>query len=448
MKKVAFFITLVIFGQHSLFSQDSTRRPIAVQDRSNGQVLTLQEVFDLALQNSTQLKVSAKNIELARQRTSISLLYRLPDLSGELKYAYLSNADIWNPSFSKHEVAINPHPFTQFTIQATEVIFAGGQISNELKRSSIEEQLAFLEQERNIQDIKFLVASVYLDIYRLINQKQVYIHNASLASQRLKNIRSMQLQGMVTQNDLLRSQLILSDLQLSIRKTENNIIILNKELNMVTGRPDSAWLIPDSNLLRNFPESGSLGSWLDTAYHENHELAIAAKQNQIAATNIRMAGAERYPAVALFAGSSFQRPFLNTMPSVDIYYNVWQAGVGLKYDISSIYRSSRKMKAASIQLEQAQQKQVFQKQQVEVDIASKYINYQQAADELETLRNDLLSAEENYRIVERKYYNQLSLISDLIDAISTKLEAEIRVSNAQINMIYTYLQLRRSAGTL
>jgi len=253
---------------------------------------------------------------------------------------------------------------------------------------------------------------------------------------------------MVTENDVLRSQLILSDLNLSVRKTENSIAILNRQLNMLTGRPDSLQLIPDSTMLKEFPPAGTLNGWLDTAGIRNHELKIAAHENKIAETGVRIAGADRYPALAAFAGSNLQRPFLYTLPSVDVYYNVWQAGLTLKYNISSIYQSPRKIRAAKLQFDQTKEKEILQKQQVDVDVSAKFIKYREAADELQTLQSDLHAAEENYRIVEKKYYNQLSLLTDLIDATTTKIEAEIKVSNAQINMIYTYLQLQKSVGTL
>ena len=418
------------------------------QDTAGSRMLTLKAVMDLSQNNSVQLKIVAKNTALAKQKSELAKLYQLPDLGVQLSHGYLSNTEIWTPSFSRHQTGKNPHQFAQFSIQASQVLFAGGRISNEIYEAGIEAQIAYLIEEKKTQDIKFLAAANYLDIYRMTNLRQVYGNNARLAEERLKNILVMRKQGMVTENDVLRSRLILSDLNLSIRKTDNNITILNRQLNLLTGEPESSMLIPDSSILITFPEAGILADWLDTASARNHELKIAASENKVADAGVRVAGADRYPVLAAFAGSNLQRPFTYSLPSVDVYYNVWQAGLTLKYNISSIYQSPRKIRAAKLVAEQSLDKEVLEKQHVRVDVTTRFIRYREAADELKTLESDLRSAEENYRIVEKKYYNQLALLTDLIDANSTKIEAEIKVSTARINMVYTYIQLQKSVGTL
>jgi len=437
ISKVIFIVALVSYCA-----------PLYGQDSLKNKVLTIKSAWDMALRNSTQLKIVAKNVEEARQQTEIEKLNKLPEISTGLDYAYLSNANIWTPSFSQHTVGQLPHQYTQFATTAAEIVFKGSEVKNTILKSTFEEQVAALTLGQNTDEIKLLVAAKYLDIFGLINQRKVYLNNIKLAQNRLRNVLAMQKQGMVTQNDVLRTELTISDYKLSLVKVIDNISISNKQMNMVIGLSDTAFMVPDSSFLRSPLQDDGLDSFLQTAHTENHELKIAAARNRIAETNIKLAGSDRYPEISLFSGNTLQRPFTTTIPAYDIFYNIWQAGIGIHYNISSIYQSPRKIKAGKLQLEESIQNETFTRQNLDVNVKAAYIKYHEALYELQTDEHDLGSAEENYRIVEKKYFNQLALLSDMIDAANTKIEAELKVTNAQINVRYTYYFLLKTIGTI
>jgi hypothetical protein len=50
--------------------------------------------------------------------------------------------------------------------------------------------------------------------------------------------------------------------------------------------------------------------------------------------------------------------------------------------------------------------------------------------------------EQNYQVVENRYTNGLVLITDMLDASTLKLSADLKLVNAQIDLIYKYYQLK------
>ncbi|MGN8070945.1 TolC family protein [Mucilaginibacter sp. 22184] len=428
----------------SAFSLNDVR----AQGLSRDSVLKLEDAYRLALTNSYQLKISDKNKADARQQVEIVKDARLPQIGTDLAFGYISSADSWNPSFGDHSVSPIPHQFTAFSVQASQLIFKGGEVKNTIKKSVLREEIASLSNEKNQEDIKLLVAAKYLDIFRLVSQRKIYENNIRLTKNRLQNVLTMQKQGMVTQNDVLRTQLTISDLELALRRNNNDMTILNSQLNLVTGRPDTAVLFPDSLLLQNRHELRMMTEYQQQAAISNQDLKISGINNKIAANEIALLESERLPQIFLYTRTNLQRPFTGVVPAVDIYSNVWQAGIGLHYNLSSTYTTSKKIESGRIELAAAQDRETLEKQNLYSNVKAAFIKFKEAGEDLQTLTSDLQSAEENYRVVEKKYFNQLALLTDMIDATNTKIESELKVTNARINLEYTYCQLLYQTGTL
>ena len=64
------------------------------------------------------------------------------------------------------------------------------------------------------------------------------------------------------------------------------------------------------------------------------------------------------------------------------------------------------------------------------------------------LKLSVKQAEENYRIMQNRYLNQLAILTDLLDANSVRLNAELQLTSARTRVIYTYYQLERACGRL
>jgi outer membrane protein TolC len=75
-------------------------------------------------------------------------------------------------------------------------------------------------------------------------------------------------------------------------------------------------------------------------------------------------------------------------------------------------------------------------------VQAAYTHYLTAFTELETQQKSVKLATENYGVVENRYTNGLVLITDMLDASTLKLSADLKLVNAQIDLIYKYYQLK------
>lgn len=105
------------------------------QDSAAYKIFKLDEIIRLAGTNSIAVKIATKSGDIQHAEGEVTKLLRLPSLASGLSYGYISNAEIWSPSFSKHSMAPIPHHFTQLAIQGNETVYKGNQVNTALKGS-------------------------------------------------------------------------------------------------------------------------------------------------------------------------------------------------------------------------------------------------------------------------------------------------------------------------
>ncbi len=409
--------------------------------------LVLDEVVHMALENHTQLKLSSENILIARQQTKNAALQKLPSITASANAFYLGDALILNKDLSKIATVSMPHFGNTYSIQASELIFKGGLVRKSIEVSELREQLAELDLEKDEQNIKFLVMSNYLDIQRIINQKNVFLNNHKLATERLENVRKFYKQGMVTRNEIIRGELLLKNLEQGILTLDNNRASLNYQLATAIGLSPDVLIVPAASF-SGVETDGGLSYYLDQA-HQNHPVLKYAQTGiELANKNIEIINTDRKPTIGAFGGYNMARPVTSSLPAQDFYTNTWQAGLSISYNIDNLYKTKEKEQLGKLQLNQARNVLVLQQENLDVQTNAAYLKWQEAVQQARLNKESEELANENYKIIEAKYLNQLALQADMIDATNAKLEAELQYANSEINVQYQYYNLLKTTGTL
>lgn len=409
--------------------------------------MTAGEVAELAVQNHQQLKVSAQNIGIAKQNTNVVKLQKLPTITASTSQFYLGDAVAIDKDFSNSTNVPMPHYGSSYAVQATQLIFKGGLVNKSIEMAGLREQLSELDLEKNKQDVKFLVISNYLDVYKIINQEEVFQNNKKLAQERLKNIQKFYQQGMVTRNEVIRGELAIKNLDQGILTLTNNKKILNYNLNIALGLSSDTEIVPTESLENK--ESGiGMEYYTDLAHESNPLLKSAQKSIAVADKNIEIIKTDNAPTLAGFGGYTLQRPITTRNPVLDMYSGGWQTGVSLSYNIDTLYKTKEKVKLGELQKNQANDAMTLVQQNVDMGVNAAYTKYQEAIQQADILNDSKRLAEENYKITEAKYLNQLAVQAEMIDAQNQKLQSELDYANAEINVLYQYYNLLKSTGTL
>lgn len=407
---------------------------------------TLKEVYELAIANSNQLKLAQNGIKTSQAATQLVRNAVLPSFDATLSASYIGNGLLTDRDFSGAQNIKMPHWGNNFGIEASQVIFAGGAISTNIEKAKLEEQIAQLNYDRNELDMCFLLTGYYLDLYKLKNQREVFLKNIEQTELLIKQIKAKESEGMALSSDVTRHELMLQNLKLALIEIENNSKIINQQMVVTLGLPAETIIIPDSSVFELHLDTLTPENLNELATKNLPELKLASLNKTISDKELRIVKSEIYPQIALVAANHFDGPILIEVPTINSNFNYWYVGVGLKYNIASLYKTHRKLDVARQNREAAGYSETLALEHAQVMTHSAYTKFQESKEKLAVFESNLKLADENYRIINNRYLSELVLITEMLDASNTKLNAELQVVNARLEVIYNYFRLQREIG--
>lgn len=410
--------------------------------------LSVDELFEIGIENSVKIQSSRLHVEVAKEKEASAKTGLLPDISIGLIGGYVGQPTVFTSGLSGATHPDVPDWLQNYTVEMTQPLYAGGKIRRTIEKSSLEKQIALLNLDKDKADIKLLLMAKYLELFCLYKQQDVFTQNIQDAERRLHDINQMKAEGMLTNNDVLRSELQLTNYKLALRETSDNIAIVSQWLDIALGLDESLLLMPDTAVLENPPAIFSYDHYVMQAYDLYPELKIARTESDWAEKNVRIVEGDNLPSLSVRLGNTLQRPLPNASPAQDMYMNAWNVSLVLSYKLSSLYRNKHTIDAAKRTVEMYRIGEEKQIQDIRINVKTALIKHRESLERITALTSSVEQANENYRIVRNRYFNQLAILTDLLDASSVRLDAELQLTAAKANAIYTYYQLLRSSGNL
>lgn len=421
--------------------------PVQAQDTLHYK-LDIETMFELAESNSKSIRTFDLAEQEAEQAVKVAKNAMLPTLDLSLSASYLGDGWLADRNFSNGTNAPMPHFGNNFAIEASQIVYAGGAVSNSISVAELHRQLAYLDKENNRQEIRFLLTGNYLELYKLHNQSAVYRKNIEQTERLLADIKAKQAEGVALKNDITRYELQLKSLELALMQLENNRLIINNQLVTVLGLPSETVIEVDTALLDRLPEPLSEAYWQETGTNISPILKQAELGVEQSRYNEKIVKAEQLPSIALFAGNYLNGPITIEVPPINKNFNYWLVGVKVKFNIASAYTSGKKSGLAKLSTQKAVVREQLMRDNLQTEVKAAYIRFVESFTTYETQIKSLELATQNYNVVNNRYLNELALITDMLDASNSKLSAELNVANARVNILFNYYNLKKTIGNL
>lgn len=409
--------------------------------------LTLQEAIDLSLKNSKQLKLSKAHIDEAVAATKEATERRLPDASVSASYLQLSRPNInmknggGNDSGSVSNVNVSQAFYGIANVSMP--VYAGLKVKYGIESAKYLEQASMMDADNDRQSVILNTIAAYINLYKANAAAKLVEENLVQSRQRDTDFSNLEKNGLLARNDLLKAQLETSNFELSLLDAQNNIKLATVNMNLMLGLPEVTPLIPDSASIHQSGEVKTIDEYEHLAAQNRNDVKALRYRQKAADASIKVAKGDYYPSIALTGGY-----IAADVPKLLTITNAFNVGVGVKYSLSSLWKTNSKVQQAKAREQQVIANEAILNDEIHLSINKAYQDYLSGLKKIEVYNKALEQATENYRISKNKYNNSLLTLTDLLDADVAQLQAKLNVTFAKADIELAYQTLLQRAGML
>ena len=440
-KRIILFVSLLVVA--------AGMRPRAVAAGADSLRLSVDELFRRGVAASLRMQADALRERSAAAGEQAARRAALPELTVGVDAGAIGQPVVFAHGLSDPTRPDTPDWSQSYAVSLRHPLYDAGRIRRGVKRAALQRRLAERAARGDEADVKLALLGAYLDLMRLYKQEEVLGENIAESERRLTDIRRLHREGVVTNNDVLRSELRLREDSLALSEARNALRLTSQELDVALGLDETTLIVPDTAFLDHLPAppaDGGVEAFIRAAYAANPSLLGLKTQTDVALTDLAATRAAVLPTVSLVAGNTLARPITRTM--TDLFNNAWSVGLSMSMSLSALYKNGPDVSRARHAVALARNAEEQQRQTLRMDVRRAWTRHREAVDRTGAMRLSIRQADENYRIMRNRYLNRLAILTDLLDAGSLRLDARLQYVTARTQAVYAYYELLRACGRL
>jgi outer membrane protein len=428
-----FFAVLLMLNVQTLLAQDTRK-------------LTLKEAIDLGVTNSHLLKNNKAKIDEAIAAVREANERKLPDFSISGSYLYLPvqpNINLKTDSAGKG--GSNPKVSqAMYGIASVSLpIYTGGKLKYGIESAKYLEQAARLDADDNQEAVILNTINAFSNLYKSGATVSLVKENLEQSNQRVKDFSNLEKNGLLARNDLLKAALQSSNIELTLLDAESNWKLASVNMALMLGLPEQTILVPDSAGLEQTYTVKTIEEYEQLAMLERKDADALSLRKKAADLGIKSVKADYFPSLALTAGY-----IAADIPEFLTITNAVNVGVGVKYNLSSLWKTKSKIAQAQARAQQLSESRQMLTDDIRLQINQAYQSYLLSQKKIQVYQKAVEQATENYRITKNKYNNSLATTTDLLDADVAQLQTKLNLTNAAADAVVAYNRLLQTAGIL
>ncbi len=417
----------------------SATPPPAAPPPAAGPVLALSDCVSYALAHNPDVLTSDKQVDEARASRAETAGHFGPKVQLD------GNLQIWDGPFQINFGGGSIQVRDQFTwtasaslIQPLTPLFV---IYDEYKLRDYGVDVAQIQKNATRRDVAFRVAEAYLRLLEATRLSSVATTSVDELMGQQRQAESLHQNGVIGKNDLLRAVLAVANARQLVIQSRGMVTLAQGRLEMLMGRRHDAPFEPVPYTNAPPPLEPSTVADAETqAATKRMELVSLDRRIDQAGMALSVAKLKLLPQVNAmgtyqhFDGSAFQQ------------HDAAFVGLTGTWDIWDWGTTWNGIKEARARKDQAQLARTKLEDEVRLEARQAFVNANTARDALAVAKTAVTQAEENYRIVTKRFQAAAGTSFDVVDAETLLTRARAQVETATYDYLIARSALQRATG--
>jgi len=444
MKKIVIFVATVLFLVSVVLSA-------AASD-----VLTLEESIGIALDRSLSLRSAEEEIRAREfeERSVKADFY--PKLSTDYTYTRIDTSTVNNAEYTTY-VYTPPASFTpkqvspldpdnyEWNVTATQPIFTGWGLTALRELASLGLDASKIQKETTIHDLVLDVKEAYFGILKAEKLERVAVQAVEQLEAHLRVAQAFYDEGIIAKNELLQTEVLMAQARQDLIKARNFVELAKSIFNKLLRRGlDSKVEIED--ILDYRAVALTLAQCLERAELQRTEIKELSLSIRYAEKGVKLSKSSYYPTVALVGNYSREsdEALLGSDPGEDA--DAWALMVTAEWTFWEWGKTRHQVSASKAQVSKAKYLLRELKDLIQLQVKEAYLNLREAEKNIQVARTAVIQAEENFRMNEERYKQQVATSTDVLDAQTLLTQARSNYFNALSEHNIAWARLERAMG--
>ncbi len=413
-------------------------------EKSQPLSLSIQDSVKIAVASNPLVQVAREEGNVARGKVTESQSDAFPHLTASGRYTWLERVP--SASFGGTTFTLGEQGQYLTTLDFVQTLYRGGRTGAGIRAAKLYRTLTYEQLRGTQQTIAFSAEKAYYDV--LVNAEfyAVSQHALELAEGHQSDVKKRHAQGTVSDYDLLRATIEVSNMRAEMIKARNALNLARTAFLKILALPLSTEFVLTDKLSYD-PAQAEMGQSLAVALIQRPDLKQTDLQIGMQKESIRATAADLYPNVAAVGtwegGNSSRFAF-----GGEGWDQGWYAGVMVSLPVFEGMRTRGRLAQEEAKLRQFESRKQDLLQGVELEVKQAILSLEDATEFVESQKENVRQAEEGLRLANVRYANDMATELDVLDARLALTQARNNYAQAVYSHMLARLSLKKAMGVI